>query len=357
MVRFALTPDADQRPLPSVLLQDVQAARQAYVEKLQAGLRNRATVQSSGPAPPASAAQADFDRLQRPESWEDATRLYFRGNEINDMPVGVAPFPQNWAECEDYHLDSWADPDWPQLRMPIFPDAELPPQPIVPDEVVNQTVQELWDGSKFVDWPTAPDQFLKPLRVLLQMAEKIPKPSLPRREQDYATMSMLDVMNAISQHPKTSKEATDKIIAEGAGMDGLLETLRKLDGNPQQKKPLPTEDEYQRHYVATLKEELVERTGEDGKKFNTLNKSKVISRLMQLDQDPKTRHGTWRKKKQIPAKNVKRKRDPSDVDGTNGGGAAAIEAGGPTAARVTQTTSTIAEEIIARRAAGGRRSR
>ena len=376
-VRYALLPEADKRPQAATLLEAVRNGRDAYIGGLQTNLAQRQATQNASPGANANTAQTAPTQPQQPQNanpavdanttqpapaqpqhpqtWEEATRLYFRANEINDMPVGNAGFPAEFAGEIDYHLDSWADPDWPALRMPLNPDALRPIRPTVTDELVAETIRRLWPNQPFVDWPPGTD-FARIPQVMYDIAEAgLVRPSgVQRTEQDYTNMGHFEILKAIEEYPDMTTEDVNNILDQATCVDDLLMVLRTLDGNAQPEQPPPRRQSYELHYVGTLRDELDRRVEGEGK---GLNKAAAIDRLAQLDQNGERGDGAWRRQKPIPTKNRKRKRAVDDVGGGQAGAGGPVAPGtragagaGAGGAPAAQDTRSVAQRMVDRKA-------
>jgi hypothetical protein len=336
------------RPSVQRLIQDVRQGKANYIRDLKEQVQQR---QQALVEPPATRPGASWVPAAEPQTWEEATRLYFRGNEINAMEVGNAAFPCDYENEEKTarNHNFWGDPDWPELRIPKFPNLERPARVMVPDKVVDRVLAKLKLGNAVIDITDMDTKFFEQSQFMglfegIAETGAQPPPSHPiarTSEDDYTSMADFDILTAIDKHPQKGTINVNELQREGRG--ALLRILRDLDGVARSAEAVPTKEEYERHYLKTLQEELKKRDQDSKAK----KKVDTIRRLMELDAQGTTGDGWWSTQKEIPEDNrrigKKRKRTegeeiakaegvvgagsgPGSEPGTitpNGGGAAA----------------------------------
>ena len=77
--------------------------------------------------------------LKRARRARKPTRVYFRGHEINDMPLGDAGFTGGKEEVKRLVTDEFVNPDLPRLKIPRKKYAD------VPDHLLNPGWKKMYD--------------------------------------------------------------------------------------------------------------------------------------------------------------------------------------------------------------------
>ena len=191
LIRDCLDPRPERRPTSQQILQRAQAGQHAYLNRLRAGATVDGTTASDGP-----------------RFVGQATRLYYVGNEINDMPMGKARFAIQRRRNLFVDQLRRADPDLPTLHPPASEyDDRRPDQ-------VRQAVEQI---SEYV--VKAGDQIVSLKDIQIIGGHDVQTAKINARPTAYAKV---DVVHLLVEIVCRREEAGSKV---GAGEVDDLENL------------------------------------------------------------------------------------------------------------------------------------